>query len=301
MPRPRTCSAIPSDGEIQEVINSDEMQPNPRCDDACALNTPRGLAIDVDDNVYIGDLFSQGVYRIEPDGVIRAAFDQIACLPVADFLGNPAVGADGALYIPSLLRQRVIRVVPDGSACGTVSFIDTIPSPLDATTDRAGNVLVSSYAGLYRIEADGRTTRLIPMLLLGAPRPATIGVGSAPDGTVFFTGAERGTVVAYKEPPRDPGWYLILCLKQCRLGDLVMEGPLGIGQICPRKGKNGPIGVCHVNRSGRYPFVACYHPRVRGGGPKAQIGELFCAVSSQGIPKNADIPPHRRFTFGSDR
>jgi hypothetical protein len=178
-----------------------------------SLYGPRDIAVAGDGSLLIADACS--VRRVTPDGRIETVAGQpydpspsrgydcnlvasAECGSLGD--GGPATAAklvgptgvtptpDGGFLIADPEDGRVRRVAPEGTittavgrrrnsyGCGGTEVLPTRePSKVAATSD--GGFLMTDREGVWRVAADGTTSRFV-----SAP-----GAGLSEDGTVFFT------------------------------------------------------------------------------------------------------------------
>jgi uncharacterized protein (TIGR03437 family) len=153
--------------------------------DGSVANTARlqfaeGLVFDSTDTMYIADTRNHRVRRVDgTTGIITT----LAGTGVAGYSGDGgaataaqlsfprglAVGADGTLYIADSDNHRVRTVGRDGvirtfAGTGVAAFdgegglaaAASLPSPMDVTVDRAGNVYISGSARTWMVDGERR-------------------------------------------------------------------------------------------------------------------------------------------------
>jgi uncharacterized protein (TIGR03437 family) len=142
---------------------------------AAQFNSPRGIAIDGSNNLYVADSGNNAVREITAAGTITS---------IAGQLNNPAsvaIDAQGSVYIADSGNNRIVRV----TASGTASGFAKINGPLAVAVDASGNVVVADASQIWKVAADGTPSSLIT----GLTSPA--GLAFASDGTLLIadTGA----------------------------------------------------------------------------------------------------------------
>lgn len=152
------------------------------------LNEPWGLALDIQDNLYIADTFNHRVRKMAPDGTITtvagtgtAGFAGDGGAATAAPLNHPlglAVDSHGSLFIVDQWNYRVRRVAPDG----TISTVfgaggseeggaasSPLYNPSGVVVDSAGNLLIADPFNDRVWKVVGMAA---PGLLGGRPFPA---------------------------------------------------------------------------------------------------------------------------------
>lgn len=140
--------------------------------ESAQLNSPYGVAVDLQGNVYIADLGNARVRRISLDGTIRTvagggrsavtasaqATDTVLKAP-----RNVAVDPAGTMYISDFQDHRVLRVASDGRLAvlaGTGApgpALDT--TPLAATLNFPAGLTVDSTGALYLADSANHAIR----------------------------------------------------------------------------------------------------------------------------------------------
>ena len=115
---------------------------------AAELNAPRGLAVDIFDNLYIADSGNNEVRQITPAGLI-------APLRLPLTLNNPvsvATDALGSVYIADSGNNRIVKVTPrEPPASSPLST-----GPQAVAVDPSGNVLVADPTQIWTSHARRR-------------------------------------------------------------------------------------------------------------------------------------------------
>ena len=157
------------------------------------LNSPNDAIIRADGTIYFTDppygisdpqreLGFMGTFRVAPDGAItpvrRGELDErpngIALSPDAR-----------VLYVGDAAHAlvRAYDVARDGTTSGERTFTTTATTPDGLAVDRAGNVFVTTAAGVEVYGADARRWGVIAI----PQQPANVGFGGADHRTLFVT------------------------------------------------------------------------------------------------------------------
>jgi gluconolactonase len=157
-----------------------------------------GPRVDAENRLYFSDVRHGGVYCRKPDGEIEVA------VPKRRGVGGIAVHADGGIVVSG----RNVCHVRNGSS-RIVFDPDDVPSFNDLFVDSEGRILVGSQrfdpfdreaeappGELYRVEAEGRGTRLYGDVGLAN------GIGLSPDGNrLYHCDSGRNEVLAHDLTP----------------------------------------------------------------------------------------------------
>jgi len=119
---------------------------------------PNGVAVDDNDNVYIGSADEGIIYRIDPAGTKT----EFASVPIS---GSMEFGPENYLYICTQGEGKIVRVSPDGT---TVEDVVEVDSPIDFDWDAAGNMYIVSNGGaIYKYDTAGGLTEVAS---IGSPK-----------------------------------------------------------------------------------------------------------------------------------
>lgn len=136
------------------------------------------LAVDAEDNLYVGTSPDGKVYRVAPDGESRVFYD-----PPAKYIWALAIDRQGRLYVGTGEDGVIYRVDRRGQAS---VFFDSEEKHIRCLAiDAQGNLLAGSegQARLFRLTPDGQ-----PFILYDAPVAEITSIAVAPDGTIYAAG-----------------------------------------------------------------------------------------------------------------
>jgi sugar lactone lactonase YvrE len=182
-----------------------------------AFNTPSGIAVDAQGNVYVADTGNHAIRKIARDGTVST----LAGSGVAGFADGQgaqaqfngpvavAVGADGVVYVADTYNDRIRRIAPDGSVStlagnGRPGFADGLgeaaqfDSPCGIAVGKDGIYVADTRNdAVRRIGTDGMVVTLAmapelenePLLR----RPMALAVTH--DGFVYIAVGARGRVL----------------------------------------------------------------------------------------------------------
>jgi sugar lactone lactonase YvrE len=181
---------------------------------AARFNSPRGLAVDTNGNVYVADTTNHRIRQITPAGVVTtvagdgtAGFLDHATGTSAQFRSpcGVAVDAAGNLYVADTDNHRIRKIAAGGTrevttvagdgtgAGGAGAFLDhatgtsaQFNSPMKVAVDTAGNLFV----------ADTSNNRIRKIAAGGTNAVTTL----AGDGTAAFLDHATGTSAQFKQP-----------------------------------------------------------------------------------------------------
>jgi uncharacterized protein (TIGR03437 family) len=188
------------------------------------LNTPSGVAVDHNGNLFIADTGNNRVRMVFPTGIIgtlagngNTAYFGDGGSSVAAALNRPrgvAVDLDGAVYIADTGNGRIRRVLS--------AVITTFADGLSAPT---GVVVDDTYAVWVADPGNGSVRRFSAAGSLNAPLPGARGIAIDPSGNVFAAGLDRVVKVG---------------------ADGTIAPIAGTGQCC-YAGDGGPAGAARLN------------------------------------------------------
>jgi sugar lactone lactonase YvrE len=121
---------------------------------------PNGVAVDDNDNVYIGSADEGIIYKIDPDGN-KTEFAEV---PIS---GSMEFGPENYLYICAQGEGKIVRVSPDGN---TIEDVVEVESPIDFDWDANGDMYIVSnwieaeeMGGIFRYDTGGNLTQLVTL------------------------------------------------------------------------------------------------------------------------------------------
>jgi sugar lactone lactonase YvrE len=135
-----------------------------------ALNSPAGLAVDAENNIYIVDNGNQRIRKVSVDGIIQTVAGNgktgyagdgglaiLASLHFSQGTGNCAVDKEGNLYIPDTENER-IRIVGSDGIIRSVSYAYW---PYSVSVDSTGGFYIGGESRIVeRIDAAGINRRV---------------------------------------------------------------------------------------------------------------------------------------------
>ena len=144
------------------------------------FNHPYGLAIDVQGNLYVGDVQNHAIRIISPDGMVRTLAggrkgysDREGDLAMFNHPHGVVVDANGNVYVADANNNTIRKVTPEGSAStlagnGNDGFVDgsavnaEFYVPIGIAIDGAGNIYVGDEgnSSIRKITPDGTVTTL---------------------------------------------------------------------------------------------------------------------------------------------
>jgi sugar lactone lactonase YvrE len=130
------------------------------------FDSPQGVAVDADGNVYIADTLNHRIQKLDPDGNVLAAWGNRGSggspggAPKFDEPYSVALDSLGYVYVADFRNSRVQKLDVDGTvlavwgSSGTGVVVGTAPkfrAPRDVVVDGDGNVYVAD-TGNHRIQ-----------------------------------------------------------------------------------------------------------------------------------------------------
>ncbi len=156
------------------------------------LHSPNDLAVRSDGTIFFTDppygnnpseLDFNGVFRVQPDGTITAEWEGESSTRPNGIRLSPD---ETTLYV-SDTESEVVRsyaVAADGTLSGEAVFADTDPVPDGMAVDNAGNLYVSTSAGIEVYAPDGSLWGVIEV---PDNRPANCAFGETDGKTLYIT------------------------------------------------------------------------------------------------------------------
>ncbi|HYL38240.1 MAG TPA: SMP-30/gluconolactonase/LRE family protein [Bryobacteraceae bacterium] len=139
------------------------------------LHSPRGVALDSLQNIYVADTGNNAVRGINPSGVITTVLDQ---------LNDPeyvAAGPDQTLYIADAGNNRILKL----TASGIQSALVLVAKPAALLLDRAGDLFFSGQTSVFEITPAG----VLSTVWDGLEAPRGLALTSDGDLLIAETGA----------------------------------------------------------------------------------------------------------------
>ena len=132
---------------------------------AARFDNPNDIAVDAGGNVYVADLGAFTIRRVTPAGVVSTFAGRAGEPGSANGRGGAArfqwpsgLGVDpsGNVFVADTNDHTVRKISP----AGVVRIFATVTLPVDVATDSAGNVYVSSFAGIRKLTPSGAFTTM---------------------------------------------------------------------------------------------------------------------------------------------
>lgn len=176
---------------------------------AARFNTPRGLAVDTNGNVYVADQGNLTIRKIAPDGTVTTLAGLAGASGTTDNKGNRArftqptaitIDGNGDLYVIDNLSIRKITADGTVSTVTTLTYgnfgLDVQNYPAGIAADGDGNLYVTSGVNTLRVPISNpnRTTTLETgsvFLVYGTGQLVPRGVAVDPDGTAYVADLTR--------------------------------------------------------------------------------------------------------------
>lgn len=184
---------------------------------AAAFNTPSGVALDAEGNLYVADTGNNAIRKVTPQGQVSTlAGDGMAGYRDGKGAGarfnGPlavAVAADGAVYVADSYNDRIRRIAPDGTV--TTVAGDGVPGMADGPGAQArfdtpgglaitagGELLVADTANdaIRKLGKDGQvsTVAAAPEGDRDAPLRSPLALAATADGYLYVASARHGRV-----------------------------------------------------------------------------------------------------------
>lgn len=168
---------------------------------SAAFNTPSGLAIDGEGNVYVADTGNNSIRKVTPEGkVTTVAGDRTAGYldgPVATARFNGPIGvavdAKGNIFVADTYNDRIRIITPDGQVNTLAGSFDT-PCGIVVTAD--GTLIVADTGNdlLRKITPDG-TVSTWDVKVNGEDLSNPIGLALTHDNYLYVTEHDRSRVI----------------------------------------------------------------------------------------------------------
>ena len=166
-----------------------------------AFNTPSGLAIDADGNLYVADTGNNRVRKVTPEGVVTTiAGDGTAgyadgSAAQARFNGPVGVAVDeaGNVYVADTYNDRIRKISTDGQVT-TIGANEVFNTPCGVVVASDGSVFVADTGNsqLRKITTDGSVTTLA-INQTDLSRPVALAITH--DNFLYVTELDRSRVI----------------------------------------------------------------------------------------------------------
>ncbi len=166
-----------------------------------SFNTPSGLAIDGNGNLYVADTGNNRIRKVTPEGVVSTiAGDGTAgyvdgAAAQARFDGPIGVAVDeaGNVYVADTYNDRVRKISVDGQVT-TFPSNETFSTPCGVAVAKDGSLFVASTGNnlLLKISPEGVVTTLV-INHIDLSRP--VGIAVTHDNFLYVTELDRARVI----------------------------------------------------------------------------------------------------------
>lgn len=154
------------------------------------FHSPRGLAFDKNDNLYVADWNNKAIRKISPNGVVTtiAGYNDGYC-------GGVAVDSSGCIYISSYFSNRIWKMNTQGkfnifAGSGIQGVEDG--GPLHSKFYHPYNLTIDKNQNIYVVDEQGQTIRKI------SPNAITQTVAGTPNDPGYLDGL--ATLAQFAEP-----------------------------------------------------------------------------------------------------
>jgi sugar lactone lactonase YvrE len=165
-----SVARVAPDGVVTNVVT-----------DGTVLRTPQGITLGPDGNFYIANSGAANVIRMTPAGALSV---------YGTGLNGPtdlSFDSQGALFVSNATDNTVARIPPGGGAAQT--FARTlVTSPQGMAYDAAGNLFVTGFGQLVKLDPSDNATVLSTSISSGR------GVAVGPSGDVYVANGGPGTI-----------------------------------------------------------------------------------------------------------
>lgn len=209
---------ITKEGKIETVAGSTEGFADGAASDA-KFNTPSGIAMDAQGNLYIADTGNNRIRKLDTTGQVTtlagtgaAGFkDGVASVAMFDAPIGIAVDKAGNLYVADTYNDRIRKITPDGqvttlAGSGIAGYADgqaeqaKFDTPCGVAVDEQGNVFVADTGNnaIRKITPQGEVTTLTQIesdepsgnTRLSSP----VSLVLTPDHFLFITSSANGSI-----------------------------------------------------------------------------------------------------------
>jgi sugar lactone lactonase YvrE len=209
---------LTKEGKIETVAGSTEGFANGAASDA-KFNTPSGIAMDTQGNLYIADTGNNRIRKLDATGQVTTVAgtgaaginDGVALGAMFDAPIGIAVDKAGNLYVADTYNDRIRKITTDGqvttlAGSGIAGYVDgqaeqsRFDTPCGIAVDEHGNVFVADTGNnaIRKITTQGEVTTLTRA---GADEPngnarlySPVSLVLTPDHFLFITSSANGSI-----------------------------------------------------------------------------------------------------------
>lgn len=292
---------ITAKGDVESLAGSGEGFKDGNAVEA-QFNTPSGIAIDKDNNIFIADTSNNRIRKLTLDRKVTtiagsgdAGFKDGAGTE-AQFDGPIGIAVDkqGNIFVADAYNDRIRKIATDGSVttiagAGLPGFGDgpaadaLFDTPCGVAVDGGGNVYVAdtgnravrkitAQGGVITIAGDAQAGQDEQENEIGFSRP--VGIAITHDGFLFVTDAGRGQIIRITPE-----------------GQSSVYAGVGTGYADGRQARfNGPTGVA-IDRDGNLYVADSQNYLIRIVSPVAKQGEQSTGAATNALPDIFIQPP----------
>jgi large repetitive protein len=182
------------------TLASGVLQPSSWSNLGSGFNSPGGVAVDANGNIFVSDSFNGAVKEILASGGWTTVH-QLGGSFGFDYPNGVALDGGGNVYVADTLNDAVEEIVASGGYTTVITLGSGFSSPYAVAVDGSGNVFVADYSNgaVKEMMAVGGTIPASPYirtLASGLNGPDGVAVDSK--GNVFVAVYEDGTVLEIK-------------------------------------------------------------------------------------------------------
>lgn len=157
------------------------------------LNTPNGIAVDTQGNVYIADTVNNQVVEVDAFGTTSVlGFPGLS--PALNLPTAVAIDGSGNIYVADAGNARVVQL-----AAGVASVVGlgsaTVSSPDGLAVDASGNLYIADAALSRIVEVSGGAASVLSITGLSTALHSPAGLAVDPSGNLYIADAGNNRIV----------------------------------------------------------------------------------------------------------